>query len=82
MMRDLEELRNDTTNEEEARKLKRQKQDLENRLREQAEEIDELTGQVQVKSIKHKLFCFFICLIHMNLSDLIMKLTLLGLGVS
>ena len=47
-MRELEDMRNDTTNEEEARKLKRQKQDLENRLKEQGEEIDELTGQIQV----------------------------------
>ena len=48
LMRELEDMRNDTTNEEEARKLKRQKQDLENRLKEQGEEIDELTGQIQV----------------------------------
>jgi len=48
LLRELEELRSDTSNEEEARKLKRQKADLENRLREQAEEIDELSGQVQV----------------------------------
>ena len=52
----MDDLRNDTTNEDEARKLKRQKQDLENRLKEQAEEIDELTGQVQVlESTKTKL---------------------------
>merc|ERR1719232_2213861 len=48
LVRELDELRNDTTNEEESRKLKRQKQDLENRLKEQADEIDELTGQIQV----------------------------------
>ena len=48
LVRELDELRNDTTNEEEARKLKRQRQDLENRLKEQGEEIDELTGQIQV----------------------------------
>merc|ERR1719342_1801956 len=56
LLRELEELRSDTSNEEEARKLKRQKADLENRLREQAEEIDELSGQVQVlESAKAKL---------------------------
>ena len=56
LLRELDDLRNDTTNEDEARKLKRQKQDLENRLKEQAEEIDELTGQVQVlESTKTKL---------------------------
>ena len=48
LLRELEELRSDTTNEEEARKLRRQKADLENRLKEQAEEVDELTGQIQV----------------------------------
>ena len=48
LVRELDELRNDTTSEEESRKLKRQKQDLENRLKEQAEELDELTGQIQV----------------------------------
>ena len=48
LMRELEDMRNDTTNEEEARKLKRQKQDLETRLKEQGEEIDELTGQIQM----------------------------------
>ena len=48
LVRELDELRNDTASEEESRKLKRQKQDLENRLKEQAEELDELTGQIQV----------------------------------
>ena len=48
LVRELDDLRNDTTSEEESRKLKRQKQDLENRLKEQAEELDELTGQIQV----------------------------------
>merc|ERR1719151_397860 len=47
LVRELDELRNDTTSEEESRKLKRQKQDLENRLKEQSEELDELTGQIQ-----------------------------------
>ena len=44
LLRELDDLRNDTSCEDEARKLKKQKQDLENRLKEQAEEIDELTG--------------------------------------
>ena len=48
LLRELDELRSDTTNEEEARKLRRQKADLENRLKEQGEEVEELTGQIQV----------------------------------
>ena len=56
LLRELDDLRNDTSCEDEARKLKKQKQDLENRLKEQAEEIDELTGQIQVlESTKTKL---------------------------
>ena len=49
LLRELDELRSDTTNEEEARKLRRQKADLENRLKEQGEEVEELTGQIQVR---------------------------------
>merc|ERR1712098_939555 len=45
---EVEDLQNNTVNEEELKRVKRQKQDLDNRLKDQMEEIDELTGQVQI----------------------------------
>jgi len=45
---EINDLQDNTVNEEEVRRLKRQKQDLENRLKDQVEELDELSGQVQI----------------------------------
>merc|ERR1712142_822681 len=45
---EVDDLQNNTVNEEELKRVKRQKQDLDNRLKDQMEEIDELTGQVQI----------------------------------
>ena len=56
LMRELDDMKNDQTMEEEARKFKRQKIDLENRLKEQVDELDELNSQIQVlESSKTKL---------------------------
>ena len=56
LMRELDDMKNDQTMEEEARKFKRQKNDLENRLKEQVDELDELNSQIQVlESSKTKL---------------------------
>jgi len=45
---EIDELQNNSVNEEEVKRLKRQKQDLDGRLKDQLEEIDDLAGQVQV----------------------------------
>jgi len=45
---EMDELQNNSVNEEEVKRLKRQKQDLDGRLKDQLEEIDDLAGQVQV----------------------------------
>jgi len=44
---EIDDLQNNTVNEEELKRVKRQKQDLEGRLKDQIEEMDELSGQVQ-----------------------------------
>eukprot|EP00092_Neocalanus_flemingeri_P051581 GFUD01060062.1.p1 GENE.GFUD01060062.1~~GFUD01060062.1.p1 ORF type:complete len:1100 (-),score=343.06 GFUD01060062.1:284-3319(-) len=45
---EIDDLQNNSVNEEEVRRLKRQKQELDGRLKEQLEEIDDLAGQVQI----------------------------------
>jgi len=44
---EIDDLQNNTVNEEELKRVKRQKQDLEGRLKDQIEEMDELSSQVQ-----------------------------------
>merc|ERR1712013_273250 len=44
---EIDDLQNNTVNEEELKRVKRQKQDLDGRLKDQMEELDELSGQVQ-----------------------------------
>jgi len=44
---EIDDLQNNTVNEEELKRVKRQKQDLDGRLKDQMEEMDELSGQVQ-----------------------------------
>lgn len=46
--KEIEELSSGGANEEEVTILKRQKADLENRLKDQEEELDDLAGQVQL----------------------------------
>jgi len=45
---EIDDLQNNSVNEEEVKRLKRQKQDLDSRLKDQLEEIDDLAGQVQI----------------------------------
>jgi len=45
---EIDDLQNNTVNEEELKRVKRQKQDLDTRLKDQMEEIDDLSGQVQI----------------------------------
>merc|ERR1712128_363571 len=44
---EIDDLQNNTVNEEELKRVKRQKQDIDNRLKDQIEEMDDLSGQVQ-----------------------------------
>merc|ERR1711892_508965 len=44
---EIDDLQNKTVNEEELKRVKRQKQDIDNRLKDQIEEMDDLSGQVQ-----------------------------------
>lgn len=44
---EIDDLQNNSVNEEEVKRVKRQKQDLDNRLKDQLEEMDDLSGQVQ-----------------------------------
>merc|ERR1711892_1066212 len=44
---EIDDLRNNTVNEEELKRVKRQKQDIDNRLKDQIEDMDDLSGQVQ-----------------------------------
>ena len=48
LTKEIEELNAGGASEEEVTILKRQKQDLENRLKDQEEELDDLAGQVQM----------------------------------
>merc|ERR1711892_599977 len=44
---EIDDLQNNTVNEEELKRVKRQKQDIDNRLKDQIEEMNDLSGQVQ-----------------------------------
>lgn len=52
MHRDMDEMTFGGGTEEEIGQLRKQKMDLERRVKEQEEELDELAGQVQVKCLK------------------------------